>query len=253
VAVDVPDNALPAGFKNGPGGVHDSRTMMLGEIRALLEACPEASTLEQYRQAVIDENTLRKDSHTARTGAFRRLRELYALDDDVLLFRALRVIWADDPDAQPLLALLCTVARDPTFRGSVDLILATPHGGHVSSEMIARAIEASVPGRYAEKTLGTLGRNMGSTWTQSGHLEGRAKKIRVQPRARPASIAYALLLAHLCGARGDGLFDTIWARLLDTSPGTLRDLAQAASGAGWIEYRHMGSVTDVGFSYLLGN
>jgi hypothetical protein len=247
----APENAVSHGFKTGPGGVHDSRTMMLADLRTLLEVCPPSAGLDQYRSAVIDDNVLHKGSYAGRTGTFRRLLRLYAFDGEVLLFRALRDLWDDDPSAQPLLALLCTVARDPTFRGSAEFILATEPGENVTSAAISQAIGEALPDRYNENILGKIGRNAGSSWTQSGHLQGRVHKVRARAESRPANLAYALLLGHLCGARGEALFHTLWARLVDVPDAVLREQAVSASRSGWIDYRYAGGVTDVGFSYLL--
>jgi hypothetical protein len=102
----APENAVSHGFKTGPGGVHDSRTMMLADLRTLLETCPPEAGLDQYRSAVVDDNILHKGSYAGRTGTFRRLLRLYAFDRQVILFRALRDLWDDDASAQPLLAAL---------------------------------------------------------------------------------------------------------------------------------------------------
>ena len=67
-----------------------------------------------------------------------------------------------------------------------------------------------------------------------------------------AATAYALLLGHLCGVRGSFLFETGWADVLDAAPGQLDCLAVAASQRGWIDYRRLGSVVEIGFSRLLG-
>ena len=57
--------------------------------------------------------------------------------------------------------------------------------------------------------------------------------------------------AHLCGERGDALFETLWARLLDRPPHELREVATLAAQMGWLEYRSAGSVTEITFGYLL--
>ena len=101
------------------------------------------------------------------------------------------------------------------------------------------------------KTLGKIGRNTASSWTQSGHLRGRTNKVRVKAQSHPTSVAYALFLGYLCGSRGEALFHTDWAQLLDAPPHTLHEQAFLASQRGWLDYRHAGTVTDVGFSYLL--
>ena len=73
--------------------------MMLVELRLLLAARPETACLEDYRAAVIDENVLGKGTLATRRDSFRRLRELYALRPETLLFRALRDLWAGDAEA----------------------------------------------------------------------------------------------------------------------------------------------------------
>jgi len=181
----------------------------------------------------------------------RGLRELYALDRSKLLFRALRDLWDAEAEAQPLLALLCAVARDRLLRASSGVIFASPVGAPVTSAMLAEAVKEQLPGQYNAATLGKIGRNTASSWTQSGHLTGHTKKLRAQATSRPAAVAYALLLGHLTDLRGDALFDTLWARLLDAPAHVLREQAVAASKLGWIEYRHTGSVTDISFRYLL--
>jgi len=240
------------GFKDGVGGVHDSRTIMLAELRRLLEVCPQGAGPEQYRTAAVEDNALLKGSLEARRGAFRRLRELYALDPDVLLFHALRDVWTVEHEAQPLIAMFCALARDPILRQTAPLILETGPGETVTWQRLAEAVEQVRPDSYSPVTLKAVGQHIASSWTQAGHLQ-RKPKIRTRVEAQPASVAYALLLGHLCGARGDMLFETLWARLLDAPPHLLRQQAVLASQAGWIDYRHAGGVTDVGFSYLLRN
>ena len=224
---------------------------MLADLRLLLAACPPTATLEQYRSEVVEGNVLLKKTASTRRESFRRLRELYALNPSIVLFRALRDLWNDDLQAQPLLALLCAVARDPILRTTGELILRTPIGDGITPQMISGAIEKNLPNRYSPIILANIGRHAASSWRQSGHLAGRARKSRSRVKATPASLAYALLLGHLCGARGEGLFQTLWSRLLDSPVHSLYELATAASQRGYIEYRHSGSVIEISFRYLL--
>ena len=224
---------------------------MLAELRLLLAACPAATTVEEYGTAIIVENVLLKRTDTTRRESFRRLRELYSLDPRTLLFRALRDLWDADEQAQPLVAALCANARDPILRATADLILSIPPGAPVRPEMIADATKDRFPGRYNPTMLANVGRNAASSWQQSGHLSGRTTKVRARAVSRPSAVAYALLLGHLADARGEGLFHTLWARLLDAPEHVLHELAVAASQRGWIEYRRSGGVTEVGFRYLL--
>ena len=247
----IPESALRFGFINPPGGTHTSRTIMLAELRLLLAAEPPDTALEAYRTAIVEDNILLKDTQSTRVRTLRGLRELYALDPNVPIFGALRDLWADDQQAQPLLALLSATARDPLLRASTGLVLATPKGETVTPQMLAAAVGEASAGQYNPTVLAKVGRNAASSWQQSGHLCGRVTKIRGQAESRPAAVAYALLLGHLCGASGDALFDTLWSRLLDAPTHVLRNQAQVAAQQGWIEYRQSGGVTEVGFRYLL--
>ena len=91
----------------------------------------------------------------------------------------------------------------------------------------------------------------GSSWTQSGHLEGRAKKVRTRPEVTPATAAYALALGFLTGAPGGRSLDTFWTRVLDTPADRLHDLVQEASRRGLLTYRNAGGIVDVAFDAVL--
>ena len=247
----VPEPALAHGFANGPGGAHTSRTMMLAELELLLAACPPDATYQDYQTAILDDNVLLKRTASTRRESLRRLRELYGLDAGLLVFRSLVDLWYDDARARPLLALLCAIARDPILRSSAGLVLATPVSSPITPQQISAAVDSADPGRLNPTTLANIGRHAASSWRQSGHLAGKYVKTRTQAECRPAAVAYALLLGHLCGDRGEALFETFWAQLLDTPLHVLHDQAFAASQQGWIDYRHTGMVTEITFRHLL--
>jgi hypothetical protein len=251
VFLEVPEPALALGFANDPVGTHGSRTIMLKELKLLLDACPPGTTYEEYRDAIVDDNVLLKKTLSTRKESFRRLRELYVLEHQALLFRALRDLWGESPDAHPLLALLCAAARDSILRESARLILSLPAGADVTPQMIEATTEEGFPGRYNPTMLANIGRYAASSWQQSGHLKGRLKKVRVKAKPTPSATTYALFLGYLCGNRGEALFDTIWANLLDAPANVLHDQAFQASQRGWLEYRHSGTVTDISFRHLL--
>jgi hypothetical protein len=249
--LEVPAESLSAGFINDPVGTHGSRTIMLSELQDLLDAVQGSVDQDGYRTAIIDDNVLHKQTISTRKESFRRLRELYSLDQQVVLFPTLRELWNADVEARPLLALLCACARDPILRATASLIFATPEGERVTPHQVADAANAAFPGRWNPTMLANIGRHAASSWQQSGHLEGRAKKIRSRATARPCSTAYALLLGHLCGIRGEGLFETFWVQLLDASPHVVREQADVAARQGWIDLRRGGGVTEIEFSHLL--
>lgn len=248
---EIPPQALRAGVVVEPIGTHGSRTIMLAELRLLLAACRAPAHITDYRVAIVHDNALLKNTVATRRESFRRLRELYALNADLLLFRALREMWDEDVQAQPLLALLCACARDPLLRATAELVLATPLGDTVTPQGLARTVDACFPGRYNATMLANIGRHAASSWQQSGHLSGRLGKVRARAESRLTSVAYALLLSYLCGGRGEMLFHTLWSRLLDGPVQSLHDQAVTVARQGWIDYRHSGAVTDIGFSHFL--
>jgi hypothetical protein len=124
-------------------------------------------------------------------------------------------------------------------------------GEAITPQQLEDVVREQLPGRYSSASLASVGRNLASTWQQSGHLRGKQSKIRSQAESRPNAVAYALLLGFLCNARGEGLFHTLWARLLDLPIALLHAQAFAASQRGWIEYRRSGDVTEISFNHLL--
>ncbi|MDP9438891.1 MAG: hypothetical protein M3P49_09120, partial [Actinomycetota bacterium] len=167
-------------------------------------------------------------------------------------YGALRTLWAHDPPSRPLLALLRAVSRDVLLRATAELIIETPAGAAVDAGMLSKSVAASFPDRLAPGTLAKVGRNAASSWTQSGHLKGRVKKVRARATPSLGAVVYALMLGHLSGVRGLPLYETMWARLLDAPTNEIDALAFAASQRGLLEYRRMGDVAEFGFSELLG-
>jgi hypothetical protein len=234
-----------------PGGTNTSHTIAVELLRGLLAAVSVQATRADYERIAVDENSLGKATYAGRARTFRYLRELYLLDPSRLLFRALRDLWDEDQAAQPLLACLAALARDSGFRASAAAVLPIAAGGRVTSDDLTAAVTAHFPGVYNAATAAKIGRNTGSSWTQSGHLAGRLDKMRVRVDARPVSATLALLLGHLQGLRGEGLFESFWLRVLDVPPAGARDLAARASRQGYLELKAAGGVTEIGFNHLL--
>jgi hypothetical protein len=233
------------------GGAHTSRTIMLRELQALLAKCSPVAEAADYAQAVLDSNVLGKRSESTRIRSLRYLRELYVLDRRSVLFRGLRDLWDADVGAQRLLAMLCALARDPLLRATADAVLDIAPGAHVDAAMLATAVAERFPNSYSDPIRNKVGRNAASSWTQSGHLDGRSTKVRARADCRPTAVAYALMIGHLAEARGVGLLRTVWGRALDAPDATVFEQAVAAAQRGWIEFRRAGDVVDVGFSWLL--
>jgi hypothetical protein len=99
-------------------------------------------------------------------------------------------------------------------------------------------------------TLDKVLRNVSSSWTQTGHLQGRTFKFRQHVQAQPAAVAFALWLGEAVGFRGADLLSSGWIAVLDCTPSLARGLALEAKRAGLIDLRAAGDVFEVGLDRL---
>ena len=253
VATDshVPRSATAFGLRIDPIGSHLSSNLRLEDLRTLLALPSASATAADYRAAVVDQNLLGKPTMAARRITFARLRELYGLNPDLLAFRSLRDLWNADETAQPELALLCSTARDPILRAMTPFIVRLPIGTAVTAQELSEEAEHHFPGKFVPSSRRRLAGNASSSWGKAGLLSGSQMRERAKPTARPTSFAYALLLGHLCGRRGQALFTTLWASMLDAPTHELKELAVVASQQGWIEYRASGDVVEVSFRHFM--
>lgn len=239
------------GFRYGDKGTHSSRTIMLEELQQLLESHPGNVPREIYIQAVIDENCLGKHTTATRKLSLQRLSELYGLDQEVPIFRIMCNLWATNQQSRPQLAILLALARDPLLRMTASPVIATPFEKEFARQQMTDALAGGTGGRFNEAILDKIVRNASSSWTQSGHLAGRARKFRKQIPATYVSCTYALLLSYLQGLRGKALFESPWAKILDHDPSDLRELADDARRLGLIDVKESGSILDISFPQLL--
>ena len=191
------------GFSFERGGAHTARTIMLNELQKLLMYVSriEAGKAD-YLYAIDEENCLGKRSGRTRILTIRHMVDLYILDPEIILFRTLLYFWYRDDLAQPLLALLCTYTRDPILRSTAPYILSITEGSAITREATESFIDNLEPGRFSKATLKSTAQNINSSWTKSGHLEGRTRKIRMHANPTAGSVSYALLIGYLTGARG---------------------------------------------------
>ena len=240
------------GFSYERGGVHTARTMMLVELRALLSFVDTAEAgRADYLEAIQTANCLGKRSGKTRTLTFRHLADLYALDPSLMVFRALRFFWQRDVDGQPLLAALCAYSRDPILRATASFVQGFAEGATLTREAMEEFIDAQEPGRFSKATLKSTAQNINSSWTQSGHLVGRVRKVRACAVATPGTVSLALLLGYVSGLRGESLLNSDFTRMLDCSLEKTIELAEDASRRGWISLKRVGQVVEVLFPNLI--
>lgn len=244
----VADKGLESfGFKLTGGGAHSSRTIMLDEITRLIGSVSPNARIEAYYKAVVEENILGKATDTTRHKTFRHLRELYALSGTVPIFAVYRDLMGFDSQSAPLLSLLVAWTRDPLLRATTPAVLVTSLGNEVTAPDLQQAFSKTFPDQYSPLNAAKIARNAASSWTQSGHLSGRSKKVRCRVQARPVALTMALLLGHVSHLPSAQLFGSIWCRLLDLGATQARSLAEQAHREALITLRAIGSVVEVSF------
>jgi hypothetical protein len=236
------ESFLAAGGRLGDRSTHTSRTLMLAELTQLMEASAPLGTSDAYKHSIIEDNCLGKETVSTRRLSAQRLHELYGLDRSIPIFRVLSRLWAVDVAGRPLLALLCAAARDPLVRASASIVIDTAEGNSFSRERLLACLRDAVGGRLNDEVLGKVARNLGSTWTQSGHLVGRVRKTRSVASPTPAVVAFAMWLGSQEGLRDGELLRSVWVRLLDRSESAILAFAQEAKRHGLIQLTIGGGV-----------
>jgi hypothetical protein len=226
--------------------------MMLTELTSLLEYMSTTDAAKtDYTRAIVEDNCLAKRTEKNRQISKRFLVELYSLDPGRLLFRSLLFFWQRDPAGRPLLALLCVYARDGLLRSTAKYILNLSQGASVSRHSMEVFLDGLDPGRYSPAKLASNAKNLNATWTQSGHLDGRVRKVRSRANPTAGNVSYALLLGYVTGVRGQALFQTEYTKLLDCPFDKATQLAEEASRKGWIVFKRVGDVIEVLFPNLI--
>jgi hypothetical protein len=238
------------GLKFSGGGAHISRTMMLEELESVLSAVPLGSAPGDYRDAILLRNALGKATDSTRQKSIRHLRELYALDEATPIFGLLRKLHDVDPESLPQLAMLVAWSRDPLLRATTPPIMDAAEGDRVEPATLAEAVHEAFGDQYSELNRNKIARNAASSWMQSGHLAGRAKKNRQKIKPTVIAATAALFFGHVAGARGEAIFSNPWCRLLDLDVDRARSLGFEAHRAGFLNLRALAEVVEVTFPFL---
>lgn len=239
------------GFRLGDRGTHTTRTIMLKELDALLAEGPPDATRNDYTEQVVELNLLGKRTDATRRGVNQRLGELYGLDPSIPIFRLMRYFWDVDESGRPLLAILTAISRDPLLRATVNAVLETDEGEEMLKTRTLSALRDFAGDRLNENTLDKVARNVASSWTQSGHLKGRMRKVRQFVEPTPYLVTFALLLNYFTGCRGQTLFEKSFVKILDKPQKDLIDLAMEAKRFGIIDIKSSGGLLHVSLDTLL--
>ena len=235
------------------GGANTSHTIVVPALRQLLKAVPTDADLQSTsapRSSTTSSARTRLERASERSDTSgssicsvltRSCSARFEISGQTIL------------EASHSSPALCALARDAVFRASAGAIFESDPGDALTNGDFADAVAHVYPDVYNEPTLAKIGRNTFSSWEQTGHLEpsGKHEKVRRRPTCTPSTTAYALMLGHLEGVRGEALFDTFWARVLDQPRSHLFELASVASQRSLIDFRRSGGITEVGFTELL--
>jgi hypothetical protein len=241
------------GFSHHKTGGHMARSMMLGELNLLLASTEKYASKSEYREAIVDKNTLGKPTFSSREKTYRHLVELFTLDSHLALFQTLRKFALIDPSSLPLLALACAYCRDAQLRSSFELIERLRPGEMLPRDRMERHLEAEFPGRFSAAMKKSLAQNVNTTWTVAGHLVGKAVKKRSAPRPLVAATTYAMFVGYLAGLRGEILISSVFARLVGADPSVVVVHLSTAARNGWVRFRNAGGVSEIDFSNALAN
>ena len=230
------------GLREAPGGVHLSKTMMLAELTAVMEAL---SIGKAAQEAVVSDNVLAKATGAARRLALSRLNTLYGIRTPLPLQAVALRLWPRSTHGRPLVALLCALAREPLLRETAAPILDAPTGAIVRWPDLAVVLERRHPGRYSPKMMKSLAQNCASSWTQSGHLKGKVSKRRARAEPSAEAAAFAALLGTMAGFGGPALLRSPWMLALDRSEAELLSLLRRAEATGLAKVRAGGGVVQI--------
>lgn len=218
---------------------------MLRDLTELFEVVPPDAAREDYAAAIMEENALGKPTWVTRNVSRKYLRNLYGLDPGLPLFRVLRRLWDFDPAGRPLLALLCALARDPLLRSTAAHVLALGEGEELLRAPFFAVIREAVGRRLNDSVVESVASRAGSSWTQSGHLEGRMRKVRRPVSPSRGAAAMALWLGEVQGLAGLSLLDSDWAAVLERTGPAMLPLALEARQHGLIRARAAGGVVEI--------
>ncbi len=236
---------LRAGFRFGPRGTQSSRTIMLRELTELFAVVPPDAGRDAYTDAVVEENALGKATLATRQTSRQRLAEMYGLDPRLALFRVLRRLWDADRTGRPLLAILCALARDPLLRATAAPVLVLDEGEPLIRPAFESVLRESVGARFNDASLANVASRAASSWTQSGHLGGRMRKVRRRIEATPGALSLALWLGEVEGLAGLSLLGSHWTAVLDLSGPAALPVALEARRQGLIRARAAGNIIEI--------
>lgn len=215
---------------------------MFADLQELLSAVAADAKRTDYAVAIIEENVLGKKTFANRRESLRRLRELYALDPRIPLFRVFLRLWREASAGRRLLALFAALARDPLLRATAAPVARLEPDAEFQRSILIGPLREAAAGRLNDSMIDKVARYTASSWTQAGLLEGRVRKLRRRPYPSPETAAFALWLAAREGYPVRHLLESPWCDLCDVPRPELLHLALQANRLGYIHARAAGDL-----------
>lgn len=239
------------GFNYDSAGAHTSRSLMSADLETLLNYVTEkTATSEIFKKAIVEENCLSKESLKNSRITYSNLRHLYTLDANYPIWSALRFLYDKEPESLSLLAVLCAFGRDELLRAYPPFLFSKEYGVTIPRPETEEFFDNKYPGRFSPAMLKSLAQNINGSYTLTGHLKGRNKKIRSKPEVTTTSVIYAIYLGYLQDVRGISLLTTDFVKLLEINKYDVIEHLQIASQRGWVDLKHIGDVLEVNFPHF---
>jgi len=124
-------------------------------------------------------------------------------------------------------------------------------GQPVTTAMLDQELSVRLGSRLNPAVRHEVASRAASSWTQSGHLAGRGKKMRTTPQVTPPVVAMSILLGTVAGAHGRDVFLSEYAALLDCPSSRISPLLQEAHRVGVMNFKQAGEIIELRFPDLL--
>jgi len=232
------------------GGVLSSRSVMLPELAALLNAAPAGADMTLLQQLVISEDALHKTSAANRLKTFSFLRRLYCLNPDLAIFREFSRLCRLFPADLAALASSLAFARESLLRACASFVLDTAIGKPLRRENFETWIREYAPGRYSETMYVSFSHNLYASFFQLGYLGEAAGKQRQRQRrdVRPAAVAYAAFLDWVTGMNGLSLLAGSFSKTLELGQDEHLRQLKACGQLGLMRVALAGGILQLDFS-----
>ncbi len=228
-----------------------------GSLRRELEAVfgqsgPE-TTLEDYRQLILERNAAGKRSASMRKWTWKRLKVRYLLDSRIPEFRAFRAAMdaASDPAERGLVAFLMMARTDRLFREVVEATISA-HLTEPNTEIEPQAVLDAVvelgarsARPWSPSVVEGIAVHVLSACKDYGLLVGGARKRTVTPRPGPTTASFAVWLARLEGLGDRRALESRWFALLGLDLGGVLELMHRAARIGALRFRFQADVAEI--------